>query len=303
MQRRIQVKLRGGLGNQLYIFVATWVISKELGLPIRVNGRFLAWTGSNANRKMELNNFVWPKLGSKKIIFVRSSKLLPKPPLFKKIVLKGLDLINETLTKKPIPVSSWENYEEIKDYARSKRKIEGHFLNLKWLMRAFELDFPSRLVLKNRSENEPPMFKSEFCAIHVRLTDYLMAPTIFPTLSEEYYLRAVEDMKSFGISKFVVFTDDPIELVKRYPQLNSKSTVITADRNLTVAESFFWMHRAAAIITANSTFSIFAAGFVWRNGGFVITPNVRTFLDEKEELWIPQDWIKLDYQTGKAIKH
>ncbi len=302
MQRRIQVKLRGGLGNQLCVFAAAWVMSKELGLPIRVNGRFIAWTGSNANRKMELNKFIWPKLGSKKIIFVRSSRILPKPPFFKKIVLKALDLIKGVLSKKPIPESSWENYEEIKNYARSNLKIDGHFLNLKWLVRAFELDFPSRLALVRRSENVSSTFKSEFCAIHVRLADYLLAPTIFPILSEEYYLRAVEEVKSFGISKFVVFTDDPIELAKRFPRLISISAVTTADKNLSTVESFFCMHRAAAIITANSTFSIFAAGFVWRNGGLVITPNVRTLLDKNEELWIPEDWVKLDYQTGKSTK-
>ena len=299
MQRRIQVKLRGGLGNQLHIFAAAWVISKDLNRPIRVNGRFLAWTGSNPTRKMDLDNFIWPRQAGRKIRFVGSSRLLPQQFFVKKLTLKVIDVFNRKFFKVRIPIDTWQNYEVIKEYARSDWKIEGHFLSLRWLVRAFELGFPTRLKLKVVSKQLSAMPESKFCAIHIRLTDYLLAPTLFPTLTENYYLSAVDKMRSFGVSRFVVFTDDQSELSKRYSNLMAIEFIRIADKELTAAESFYWMHTSTAIITANSTFSIVAAGFVWRNKGIVITPNVRTFADDVEDLWIPEEWIQLDHHTGR----
>ena len=299
MQRRIHVKLRGGLGNQLHIFAAAWVISKDLNRPIRVNGRFLAWTGSNPTRNMELDNFSWPRQARRKIIFVGSSRLLPRQFFVKKLSLKIIDMFNKSFFKATKPIDTWQNYQVIKEYARNSWKIEGHFLSLRWLVRAFELGFPTRLELKEASKQLSAMSESKFCAIHIRLTDYLQAPTLFPTLTENYYLSAVDQMRSLGVSRFVVFSDDPSELSKRYSRLMSNDFIRIADKELTPAESFYCMHTSTAIITANSTFSIFAAGFVWRNNGIVITPNVRTFADYKEDLWIPEEWIQLDHQTGR----
>ena len=299
MQRRIQVKLRGGLGNQLHIFAAAWVISKDLNRPIRVNGRFLAWTGSNPTRKMDLDNFIWPRQAGRKIRFVGSSRLLPQQFFVKKLTLKVIDVFNRKFFKVRIPIDTWQNYEVIKEYARSDWKIEGHFLSLRWLVRAFELGFPTRLKLKVVSKQLSAMPESKFCAIHIRLTDYLLAPTLFPTLTENYYLSAVDKMRSLGVSRFVVFTDDQSELSKRYSNLMAIEFIRIADKELTAAESFYWMHTSTAIITANSTFSIAAAGFVWRNKGIVITPNVRTFADDVEDLWIPEEWIQLDHHTGR----
>jgi hypothetical protein len=46
------------------------------------------------------------------------------------------------------------------------------------------------------------------CSIHVRRTDYLNLADYHPFTGEKYYLDAIQLMNSFGISKFIVFSDD-----------------------------------------------------------------------------------------------
>ena len=49
---------------------------------------------------------------------------------------------------------------------------------------------------------------SGICSIHVRRGDYLKYPSIHTNIGMAYYKKAVDMMKEYGYSKFLIFSDD-----------------------------------------------------------------------------------------------
>jgi hypothetical protein len=300
MADHLRVKLRGGLGNQLHIFIAAWVIGKRSGRGLLLDGRFISWTGSNPDRKIEIHKLQLPSVLNLPTRYLRSVTSLKGAKFLRLGILKLIDILTSFRDQENIPLDAWENFEEVEEYARLNYKLEGHFLDLRWLLKAFEIGFPDHLKIASKNKNTmiANILKSEQCAIHVRLTDFLDSKNNFAQLSEDYYLNAVELMRKEGLNQFIVYSDDVSRLKQDFPRLMSLENIQVTPSSLDAAESFYLMHNSAAIITANSTFSTLAAMFVWRRGGQVIAPNKRILNAEHEKYWLPQQWIILDYKSG-----
>lgn len=304
MVKRLHVNLRGGLGNQLHIFIAAWVLGKSLGKSLQLDGRFISWTGSNPNRRIEIDQFLLPSTNEKNNKYLASFPSLKRLPIFRLAILKLADIISHQFEEMKFPVDSWSNFDHILDFVEETGVVNGYFLDLRWMLRAYDLGFPEFLVLPNVSEDVSifESFNAKQCAIHVRLTDYLTQSSSFVHLSEKYYLSAIMEFREKGYEEFLIFTDDVEALIIRFPHLVKVENITIIPSHLSSVDSFYLMHKCSAIISANSTFSTLAAMFIWRRGGHVIAPNARTVSADSDEYWVPSEWLILDSLSGTKIK-
>lgn len=116
------------------------------------------------------------------------------------------------------------------------------------------------------------------CAVHVRRGDYVSDPdaaAVMGTLPMSYYRSAIDHMKALGFSRFVVYSDD-----KEWASAN----LLPLDAQISMAQShpssdFVNMSKSSALITANSSFSWWAAFVASSSGSEVVAPK-RWFADE-----------------------
>ena len=291
----VSVELRGGLGNQLFGLSAGWLISSRLQWGLNLDGRYLRWQGSNSNRSLELDKFDFSV--NQNVSFNKSLPGLARLNLLRKWILR-LD----HAWRKARGVSSvngdWHNLLEIEKVARKTGKIQGSFMDFRWVSEAQKYGFPKRLDLKTTSARVYNLLDevSETCAVHIRLTDFLDYPGVFPKLSNLYFESAILEMSKSGFSKFTVFTDD-LELARDlYPSVFQGKDIFIIPNSLSTTETFFLMQSCAGIISASSSFSSWAAFFIANQGGPVICPN-KLLLDSSADSR-PTAWLRLDYASG-----
>jgi hypothetical protein len=127
-------------------------------------------------------------------------------------------------------------------------------------------------------------FDSTECVIHVRRGDYLKLKHF---LGIEYYTKSIEKMKSRGVTKFFVVSDDIVWCEKNFKDSNFQFI-----KNNTDIEDLFLMTMFKNIIIANSSFSWWGAYLGERKN--VICPKT-PFRDWKSfDDYYPNDWEKVD---------
>lgn len=264
------VALRGGFGNQLF----AWAY----GQGLRSHGHSVIYDpGNRLGRGFALRDLIprrqllpLPALFWRQIV-----KLVPSGPRFFRAMLLLEDQREPSVA--PIAASAgfrfhW-GYWQSSDYFQTVREEVFDSL-VHWL----NVD-----VRENLSE----------CAIHVRRGDYVSdigAASVMGTLPLNYYCRAIKRMKSVGYSKFVVYSDDRDWVKENLLPMDSSIEIAETD----AAEDFAQMARSGALITANSSFSWWAAFLVSSLGGEVIAPR-EWFADSTMDSTrlIPDTWISL----------
>lgn len=99
-------------------------------------------------------------------------------------------------------------------------------------------------------------------ALHVRRGDYLLYPDQFPVLPEEYYREAIIQMGALNFSRFKVYSDDIAHCNKIFNNITKEIEWIKTfefSTNTDPLTDMYEIFNSAAIITANSTFSLFPA--------------------------------------------
>lgn len=122
--------------------------------------------------------------------------------------------------------------------------IDGEFQDEKYFMHHID---KIRAWLKVKPIEMP----DDLCLIYIRGGEYKYVPSLF--LPKEYFDRAIEIMKSKGVKRFRIVSDDP-EVVKRYfPDLEFMDDGMVHDmgRDWRMARYAKWL------IIPNSSFGIF----------------------------------------------
>ncbi len=100
-------------------------------------------------------------------------------------------------------------------------------------------------------------FDSLWVAIHIRRGDYLKSSDYHGLLDQKYYVGAVEKLRELQIfEKIAVFSDDVILARDTFPDAD---LYIGPKDVPSPAESLLLMSQCAAIVGANSSFSLWAA--------------------------------------------
>jgi hypothetical protein len=133
----------------------------------------------------------------------------------------------------------------------------------------FNLKNPSSIYLNlvKDAEQSKPIF------VHVRLGDYLNFPDIYSILPENYFLDSLKHLRSNNNEKIWLFAEDFEQVKKFYPELIKRADkVIDKKICLNDIESFKLLCQGTKLVASNSTFSMWAAWFVNKNGFRAVVP-------------------------------
>ncbi len=290
----VKVALRGGLGNQLYGLAMGWVVAIETNRNLLLDGRFIPWEGSNPNRELELNQFIWD--GPVSIQFKKTIKFGVK--------LKALRLIAAKFKEVIIPKSflysanvgeSISNLGSLEIRANQGKTLRGYFQDIRWSEMAFEKGMPKSLRIANHSPRVAQLHSQigNKIAVHIRLGDFLNYPDVFPIASEKYYsksIRSFESIEQTQNTDYWVFTDDVDESLVRFPVVMAGAERVITERDLSGPESLFLMSEFSKIVISHSSFSTWAALFSSARGGQVVCPEASN--GDSDDLR-PTRWIRV----------
>ena len=143
------------------------------------------------------------------------------------------------------------------------------------------------------AELEKQIIDIEPVALHIRRGDYKELSDSFGLLSSKYYEEAIASLKTgLKMAPIWVFSDD-IEAAKHLLRfLDFNFTFVEQPDDLNPLESLILMSKCSGIITANSSFSWWAAALA-SNAKQVIAPT-KWFksLSDPSEL-IPKNWTRV----------
>lgn len=289
MKPRLEIKIRGGLGNQLF-------------------GLFGAvWTGQTLERKTILDitdidkNHTFGKydLRSFKItapISVRDLNAFEmKARRLSRFIIKG----NRNSSLQEISINSREHlFQKLKSEISlgtlpSRIRLEGFFQDFSFFDsiapedQRLELENPSTnfLIALNEMKIKKPI------VIHIRIGDYLH--NNIGILSENYFASSIEVMeKSLGDREIWIFTNSPEKIASLYPGISKKNLRILSPVG-DPAESMILMSEAGGIICSNSTFSFWAAKLS-KPDSKVVVPKIYSKDPETQIRNIPKKWTQMD---------
>lgn len=269
MKNYIKVKVIGGIGNQLFIFIFGLTISKQLKTKLVVDDS-LIHLGSNKSRKMEITNLIFDGF---KIEFKSSrlSKLLihKSNTALNKILWKLFRLNKRTIDEDTQSKSQFR--------FAGGQTFSGYFQD--WFYADFINEHNSNFnfKLKNPGSSYSDLVKaldhSNPIFVHIRIGDYLDFPNIYSILPEYYFLDSLKHLRLKDNDKIWLFTEDLVQTRKFYPGLVFKADkIIDKKLGLSDLESFSLLCQGTKLIASNSTFSMWAAWFVNKNGFSAVVP-------------------------------
>jgi hypothetical protein len=278
--KKVVVHLSGGLGNQLFQFLKASQIARDNSSEIWLN---LNWFENPKYRKFGYKaNLNKRKPEILKFEKARNCKVeqsrLPRDGRFERLlnfvpvkILKVFGLVSD----KQI------HWSESGINQRKLRVIGYHVSN------SLPEDWDISLLLGEITATAAN-HRYESIGVHVRLGDYLEQKFIVvPT--EKYYLSALaEAEKIIPNSKVFIFTDNPIQLHEKFPELSEKAdkVVCTEDPISDLLE----LSRNKVIIASNSTYSWWSTQFN-RDSLLVIHP-AYYFTDSSRDEFEAPNWPK-----------
>ena len=277
-------KLKGGTGNQLFIYFAALASQVQSGrlISFEVSALNLAKT----KRVNAMDSFHLPI----QVPTIQYSYL------GNFLVRVGIKLMRKTRSKtlKSIYLPSDVGFcEDFLPNSHSFRFIDGYFQTWKYF-EAVTTYFPDwKFKLKEESpilmSYIDKMSKENPIVVHVRRGDYLALSESFGVLEEEYFKNGVDQLSSIEKNdKVWVFSDDP-----GFVQQNFKSFKIDCfpeiDVDLSQEEVLYLMSQSRRIVISNSTFSWWAAMFAGKSASVIApSPWFRAIAEPKE--LIPETW-------------
>jgi len=247
MQKNIVVRLRGGLGNQMFQYATARSLSLKTCVKLELDGSEL---GKGGQRALGLNYFSLPTE-----IRVNNSVLSK--------YIRRLSIARTSFREKKF------GFDDRFKLLREPVDLAGYFHSEKYfvehrqdILRDFTLKAEYVENIKSLSEKHIPVGSA--ISLHVRRGDYTNNKNIdlYTQLGEQYYNQAIHLIKqrTSGAHTLCVFTDD-VNWVTENLNLPQGSKIISQYTNHDI-DDLMLMSQCSHHIIANSTFSWWAA---WLN--------------------------------------
>jgi len=292
MKKRSQSKsflMAGGLGNQLFIFVAGTYYSLH-------NKESVVFDFSSYSNGI-------PPHGSDIRSLTPDATFQYRPYL--NLVKVGLDKISHRISNSLFPtyISSGVGYDPALETHVLENLIFGYFQTYKYLedqkvrnvIDSLHLDPVSDWFDKCSAE----MLEFPTISVHIRRGDYMNSLESFGVLSSDYYKSAIEfavENSSTSFSRVLVFSDDITVAKQLFSKLEVSLPVqfVESPENYP-EETLLLMSQSDAIVISNSTFSWWAAQ-LGKKSKFVVSP-AKWFrgMPDPEDL-IPPEWHQRESQ-------
>jgi hypothetical protein len=298
-RKPITIEIMGGLGNQLFAYIAGAYVAHKTQSPLRV---FLR--PKKRGETIHASSIASLALG---INLVSQLSVLEKTSLFIRRQIRRIAIAIGIRREKAERFSQIHNSDSIgldKDLSatNSGYYLSGYFqcydyfdyLKKNNILPPLAVHDPSDWYLSERNllQSGNPI------AVHIRRGDYLLNQNSFiGALSVDYYRNAISLIleRLAGAQSKVpiwVFSDDPALVKDEFSEhLDHSFRFVDPPKNSDPAESMFLMSMARALVISNSTFSWWAAAL--GDPELVVAPS-KWFRDyEDPEGLIPEDWIKV----------
>lgn len=253
----ITVRLRGGLGNQLFQYAAGVAVADRLDCPLFVETAELAAVlPGDTPRSFELDWLVDP-----------AHVLVGSPPgVSRRLLRRAVRRLSLPMGSRRFAEASFA-YDDRIDAVEPGTTLDGYFQS--W--RYFEtIEGHLRTSLREAIPRSPWGTEIEeelsaggpWIAVHVRRGDYLKPhnSAFHGLLGESYYRAALAHLTRRGLDhRIVVFSDEPDAARDLLGARTSRVEVVRPPTDSNPAESILLMSRAQAVVTANSSFSWWAA--------------------------------------------
>ena len=275
---KLQVFLRGGLGNQLFQYSTGLYLSENFEKELVLRTDLLPIS------KDEVGGISrWPEQisGFRHSGTLRNKANQPENStnLFSKAMqaMRMLGDISPSLTKQfnwltsetkyRLPgrferITLINSYSSFKDFALENRSKLREQLSC--------LVDPSAMFLSNLAE----LKERNTIIVHVRRGDYIGLENIYGNLDTKYYSDAIGILRDQGSTdRTWIFTDSPDELPKHLVKTLGAERVIGPKEIPSPLETLVLISMGSAIVGSNSTFSWWA-GLISQDGNPLVAPRI-----------------------------
>jgi hypothetical protein len=285
----LKVSIAGGLGNQLFRFMAAIYISSLTKKSIHLD---LSWYDRKqylgSSRQYELEYF--PAIRNLDF-FKTKSNIMTR---YSNSVLERFPRISKGVFGYCNNLSTFHDLEKIEILNCDSQDID--FLPRDEIIQDY-LSFPRETTdwFKNHKKL---IDKGEPISVHVRMTDYLKYPEIYNVLSRDYYVDAISLLrKKIGTDRPIwLFSDDPKAALDWLGNFVKFTRVITPDTKIRPAEIMRLLSMSSGIILANSSFSWWSAylGYLNKNTIEIVIPRRFLAIENPSINLLVQGWTVLD---------
>ena len=254
----INLRLAGGLGNQLFQIAAMLLLQKSTGHEICIYTSELK--KYKARRSLELTKIL--KLSNVHIEFSHRLPLILRLRLARLFQMRLLSI-------QTISDTNFQNI-YLSKFNASHIYADGYFIES--INQDIFEDMLNELTncLKSTLQENVP---SDVCIIHIRGGDFLELGWELPNI-KKFYLDSIKDvLDRKPLIKFEIISDDPPYAHQQISVIHIKFEFIGKD----IVSDFSSLINAKFAILSNSTFAFWAGAF-------------RTSKDEKPTTWMPRLW-------------
>jgi len=287
------VKLKGGLGNQMFQYALGRSLSLKYQTDLKLDLSFFNLNIKKITKRdynLNVFNIKTELAGQKEIPLLNRiigrgllgfilGKILKYIPVLNKGLERGFNFNENIMSLGPDVYLDgyWQSYKYFSDF---EDEIKKDF--------TFKNNFSEKVI-----ELSGEIKSSNSLCVHVRRGDYLKN-NIHESLSKDYYLKGFEEVNlKQKIDKVYIFSDD-INWCKSNLQFSTPVVFVGNEYSGEIGEGhMFLMSKCQNFIIANSTFSWWASWLSKREDKLVVVPE-RWFKDgSKVDDLIPEDWIKI----------
>jgi len=242
---RVILRIKGGLGNQLFQFYAAKAYADNLNADLIIDISSFSSDKSSSKRSFELNLFELPK--KYKLIGENRSRFKNLILDFKRRVLNGF------VTDSMVRLRNCLGLVYIDGYFQTREYVD---LNADTLDKII-----SKKVLTSKSTEFERMIDLETTiGIHLRLGDYTLNNS-FHVSSQQYidHCLAILAKNKVNFTQVLIFTDSP-DMVNKYIKIDANFNLkILGEEDFSLIETLYLLSRFKHLILSNSTFSWWAA--------------------------------------------
>ena len=305
---RVVSHISGGLGNQMFQFMAGYALATETERELILNynwfknPKFL-YNNNNTHkdkRKIDVKGFAC----AQNLRVDRS--LTPRDGRFERLTQK-LGIFGRGL----VGIASEENF--VDGVWLNPTKIErlvGVFMSPKYFLGTKPSDVFGSLSLElsdwsSQLINE--VSSSMSIGVHIRLGDYeRLGEILIP--KETYYLNGIDFLRSKlnGNPEVFIFSDDPIRLQSRFPLLAKMGQVIMPPIGTAPMESLLALSKSSAFVCSNSSFSWWGSVLNDTSASSIVRPSYFYASGPQNrkhsDLWF-EDSVAIHPLSGKLVNY
>jgi hypothetical protein len=280
----IIIKLRGGLGNQMFQYATGKSLARK----------------NNTDLKFDLSDYIDNNERSYRLNFFNIEESIATEKEINSYKNIWNRLTNKTKPWHKRSVINYNSYGFEPDLLKvgGNAYLDGYWKNKKYFSEFNDLVKKEFTLKKNLSENAKNILnkinETNSISLHVRRGDYLTNKKfnqIYKSLDLHYYLSAIKKInKSVSGPVFFIFTDDR-DWVKN---LSLPCTpILVSDYKIEDYEELYLMSQCKHNIIANSTFSWWSAWLNSNRNKIIIGPKVWFNFSDNDLDIMPKEWIKI----------